>query len=319
MSQNALEYFENTIMPMIEENYAEMVFDMDIMILGSVGLGIDDDISDIEVAIYLDDKLWKSRGKQLQLLLNDCLTKTNRWKKEGSIICVHPVSWLLDGNAEKFLIDTDELPWEKVSFETLFVMQENTILYNSRGILSRLREITSVSKYPEHLWKKFLIIKLKELILEDFFELNKSVQRNHLAEANIIFGNVIQGIYHIAFLISHQYYPWRTHLHWAFENLPVSKSERGFKINLLLATNDWNERVNIINSIIDYYRNYIKTNNLIPEIEILSTDLEQELIWAERLSAWNTPNWRNYIEQRKKAALDNGYSSDQFWVWSLWR
>jgi len=41
-------------------------------------------------------------------------------------------------------------------------------------------------------------------------------------------------------------------------------------------------------------------NNLTPEIEILSNDLEQE-----RLSAWNTPNWRNYIEQRKKIALDS--------------
>lgn len=318
MSKNVLEYFENNVMPMIKENFSEIINEMDIMLLGSVGLGIDDEFSDMEASIYLDDIFWKKQGKQLQLLLDDCLTKTNMWKKEGSIICVHPVSWLLDGNAEKFLNNADELPWEKVSFETLFTMQKNTIYYNSKGTLNRLREITSVSEYPEHLWQKHLIIKLKELIFEDFFEFNKSVQRNHLLEANIIFGKVLEGIYHIAFLISHQYYPWRTHLHWAFENLLVSKIELGTKIDLLLTTNDLKEKVNIINSIIGYYRNYINANNLTPEIEILSNDLEQELLWAERLSAWNTPNWRDYIEQRKKVALDNGYSPDQFWIWSLW-
>lgn len=130
-----------------------------------------------------------------------------------------------------------------------------------------------------YLWKKGIIIKLKELS-ENFFEFKKSVQRNHLIEANILFGKVLEKIYHLAFFISHQYYPWQTHLHWAFENLPVSKIELGTKINSLLSINNWGEKVDKINSIIEYYR--------------------------------------NYIEQRKKIALDNGYSSDQFWVWSLW-
>lgn len=201
--------------------------------------------------------------------------------------------------------------------ETLFTMQKNTIFYNSKGTINRLREITNVSKYPEYLWKKCIIIKIKELI-ENFFELKKSVQRNHLIEANILFGKVLEEIYHLAFFISHQYYPWQTHLHWAFESLPVSKTELGTKINSLLTIDNWREKVDKINSIIDYFKNYINANNLTPEIEILSNDLEQELLWAERLSAWNTPNWRNYIEQRKKIALDNGYSSEQFWVWSLW-
>lgn len=317
MSKNVLQYFENTVIPMIQENFGEIINEMDIMILGSVGLGIDDEFSDMEASIYLDDILWKKQGKHLQLLLNEYLTKTNMWEKEGSIICVHPISWLLDGNAEKFLTNTEELPWEKVSLETLFTMQKNTIIYNSKGTLKQLREITNASKYPEYLWKKYIIIKLNELI-GDFFEFKKSVQRSHLNEANILFGKVLEGIYHLAFFISHQYYPWRTHLHWAFENLSISKTELGTKINSLLTTNDWEKKVDIINSIIDYYKNYINANNLTPEIEILSNDLEKELLWAERLSAWDTPNWRNYIETHKKSALKNGYSADQFWVWSLW-
>lgn len=318
MSKNAINYFKNTIIPLLQTNYPNIISDMDIMILGSVGLGIDDEISDIEAAIYLDDVIWKNQGKQLQLLLNDCIAKTNKWKREGSIICVHPVSWLLDGNSKKFLSDNDALPWENVSFETLFTMQNNTIILNSKGILNRLREITDVNKYPKELWKKLLIINIKELFVEEFFELNKNVQRNHILEANILFGIMIERIYHIAFLVSHEYYPWRTHLDWAFRNLSISKTELSTQIDKLLSTSSWNERVEIIKFIIDFYKNYIKNNNLIPEIDVYSDDLEKELIWSERLSAWNTPDWRNFIKEKEKNAVDSGYSPEQFWVWSLW-
>ena len=44
MSNNAMNYFENIIIPLIQANYPNIISDMDIMILGSVGLGIDDEI-----------------------------------------------------------------------------------------------------------------------------------------------------------------------------------------------------------------------------------------------------------------------------------
>ncbi len=166
--------------------------------------------------------------------------------------------------------------------------------------------------------EKSLITNIKELYVEEFFELNKNVQRNHIPEANILFGLMIERIYHIAFLVSHEYYPWRTHLDWAFRNLSISKTELRSQIDKLLSTSSWNERVKIIKSIIEFYKNYIKNNNLIPEIDVYSDDLETELIWAERLSAWNTPDWRNFIKEKERNAVDSGYSPEQFWVWSLW-
>ncbi len=318
MSKHAIQYFENIIIPLIQTNYPNMISDMDIILLGSVGLGIDDDISDIEASIYLDDVIWKNQGKQLQLLLNECLTKTNQWMSEDSILCVHPVSWLLDGNANQFLSGNDNLPWEDISFETLFTIQKNTIILNSKGTLKHLREKTKATKYPEQLWKKSLITNFKELAIEDFFELRKTVQRNHIPEANILIGIIIERIYHIAFLVSHEYYPWRTHLDWAFRNLSISKTELSTLIDQLLSTNNWNEKVKIIKTIIDFYKNYITNNNLLPEIDVYSDDLEKELIWGERLSAWNTPNWRDFMKEKEKNAIDNGYSPEQFWVWSLW-
>lgn len=320
MSRNAVDYFENTIIPLIQAYFPDLLPEMDIMLLGSVGLGIDDEISDIEAAIYLEDSKWKAHGKGLQLLLNDCLARTNKWKSKGSILCVHPVSWLLDGHSNKFLLNNDNyidnLPWEKVSFETLFTIQNNKIILSNKGILKALREKTVSDKYPQKLWKKMLITNLKELINGEFFELKKDVYRNLTAEAIIIYGIILERIYHVAFLISHEYYPWRTHLDWAFRKLPVSGTELGRYIDKLLVIDNWNERLGMINTIIEFYKSYITNNKIVPEIDLYSDD--NELIWAERLSAWNNPEWRNYIKEKEKDAVENGYNADQFWVFSLW-
>lgn len=322
MARNAVEYFEKTIIPLIQANFSELIPEMDIMLLGSVGLGIDDEISDIEAAIYLEDSTWKAHGMGLQLLLNDCLARTNQWKSKGSIICVHPVSWLLDGYSQKFLSHNNDnlcnLPWEKVSFESLFTIQNNKIILSNKGILKDLREKTAIDKFPSSIWKKLLIINLKELINEGFFELMKDLHRRLAAESGIIYGVIIERIYHIAFLISHEYYPWRTHLDWAFRKLAVSKTELGHCIDKLLASDNWNERLELIESIIEFYKSYITDNELLQEIDLYCDDLENELIWAERLSAWNNPDWRNYIKEKEKIAEENGYKPDQFWVFSLW-
>lgn len=65
------DYFDNTIMPMIRNGHSEIYTEMSIMILGSVGLGIDDKFSDMEAAVYLDDPVWHKHGARLQLSLNE--------------------------------------------------------------------------------------------------------------------------------------------------------------------------------------------------------------------------------------------------------
>jgi len=47
---------------------------------------------------------------------------------------------------------------------------------------------------------------------------------------------MIERIYHIVLLVSHEYYPWRTHLDWAFRNLYISKTELSTQIDKLLST-----------------------------------------------------------------------------------
>jgi hypothetical protein len=88
------------------------------MILGSVALGIDDELSDMEAVIYLSQPIWKQYGAELQLDLNKCLSETNLWKQEGSIISVQPLSWLLGGQGEDIIL-TNNVPWENISIESL--------------------------------------------------------------------------------------------------------------------------------------------------------------------------------------------------------
>lgn len=317
MSVKVTEYFESTVMPMIRNRHSEVLPDMSVMILGSVGLGIDDELSDMEAAVYLNDPVWKKSGGQLQLSLNDCLFEANPWRKDGSVISVYPLSWLLDGHAKKFLTDASDLPWESVSFETLFTMQESLIFYDPQRTLQRLRESTAPSRRPEYLWKKSLLLEFNKLIVEDLSDLKKSVMRNRMAEAHILLGHVLEELIHIGFLIFHKYYPWRTHLRWAFDKHLMLSSRFGSDIDLILTSVDWYKKIEIIEVVIAAYKNYITLNALLPEIDIWSDDLNKELMWAERLKAWETPNWRNWITNCTKKAIESGNASYQFWVWSL--
>ena len=311
-------YFNDVILPMIQSKYPKIYDEMSIMILGSVGLGIDDSYSDLEAAVYLEDELWNRYGRELQLSLEQLLHNTNPWKSKGSILCVHPVSWLLDGNAKAILDNKKEIPWEEISMETLFTIQNNLIVIDQKEILRRLRESTLEQVFPKQLWKKQLILQIKQFMIEDYFELIKCIRRNHLAEATIVFGQVVQDIYQLAFLVSKHYYPWRTHLNWAFEKLSISETELRTYITSLTLTQDWSERVNRIDKTIDFFKDYISRTDLLPELDLDTKDLEKECVWAERLAAWNHPDWKDYIREKEATAISNGYTADDFWIWSLW-
>lgn len=118
MTEKSLNYFNNIIMPLIREKHSDILDEMSFLIGGSVGLGIDDELSDVEGAIYLPDDIWKKNGL-LQINLDQCLRETNLWQPGGSGIQVYPLSWILDGKGEKILAG-GEIPWEKIPFDALY-------------------------------------------------------------------------------------------------------------------------------------------------------------------------------------------------------
>ena len=67
--QDIRSYLEKIIIPLIAGKFPEVAADMTIQVMGSYGLGLQDDISDLDVSIMLNDALWQSRGGHVQLLL----------------------------------------------------------------------------------------------------------------------------------------------------------------------------------------------------------------------------------------------------------
>ncbi|MFN8494870.1 MAG: DUF4037 domain-containing protein [Caldilineaceae bacterium] len=317
MNLSIRSYFENTIISTIIAAYPAIAAEMSIIVLGSQGLGIADQFSDLEAAVYLDDALWRAQGGQLQLLLNACLQTTCPCRLAGSVIAVWPQSWLLGGCATALRTGQPSLPWESVAIEELFTMQENLIVWDPQGFLAEVKQTTSPSHYPLWLWKKRLFVAFKTL-LDDFSELSLNVKRSRQAEAHILFGEVLRTLFHIGFFINRQYYPWRTHLRWAFARLPRETSTVLTHLERAVTSSGWEEKLEATNQVIAFYKEFITHKGLLLEIDLLSADLSEELIWAERLKAWENPHWRDWITRCQEKAMRDGHHPKEFWVWSLW-
>ncbi len=314
MQSDIKTFFENKIIPLITEKYPRVASEMSIQIQGSYGLGIADEYSDLDVIIWLDDLLWKEQGGQVQLLLEHI----PKFAKSVSHceISVWPLSWL--GYRKEFLQDKADLPWENVKFEELYELQNNSVLRDPNNIFQTLKVATSPERFPTWLWKKQLIIKFKKFLCDDFSELNLTTRRDRTSEAQIIFGCVLEDLFHLGFLINKQYYPWRTHLRWAFQKLPNPISQVLSDIDVVTSSPDWNKKLASIKVIVEIYRRYIAEKNILSEIDILSPELTQELIWAERLKAWSKPDWRKWIADCQDKAKTKGNEPGDFWIWSLW-
>ena len=318
MCHSIRQYFDDTIVPAITEKFPTLAGQMSLIVLGSQGLGTADEFSDLEAAVYLDDPLWREHGGHLQLLLNERLRATCPCRSAGSVICVWPHSWLLDGHARDFAEGKNTLPWEQVSIEDLFTVQENLIVYDPKGFLHRLRRATAPDQCPQWLWQKRLILALKKLVYEDVTELDMAVRRDRRTEAHILLGEVLRDLLHIGFLMNGRYYPWRTRLRWAFDRLPDSATNVIPYLDAAVTAPDWQEKLRAVNQAIASYKEHIARERIIPQIDIMSSDLSEELVWAERLKAWEDPKWRDWIKRCTKKAAKAGYPARDFWVWSLW-
>jgi len=312
------EYFDDTIVPAITEKFPEVAKQMSLIVLGSQGLGTADEFSDLEAAVYLDDPLWREHGGHLQLLLNERLRATCPCRSSGSVICVRPHSWLLGGHAHDFAEGKETLPWEQVSIEELFTVQENLIVYDPKAFLLQLRQATAPDQCPRWLWQKRLILALKQLVYEDVTELDMAVRRDRRTEAHILLGEVLRDLLHIGFLMNRRYYPWRTHLRWAFDRLPPTATSIMPYLDAAAAAPDWQEKSSAVDQAIATYKECIARERIIPSVDIMSSDLSEELVWAERLKAWENPQWRDWIDRCTQKAVKAGHPARDFWVWSLW-
>ncbi|MCL1859041.1 MAG: DUF4037 domain-containing protein [Oscillospiraceae bacterium] len=323
MKEKSINYFDNIIMPMIREKHSDILDEMSFMIGGSVGLGIDDELSDLDSAIWLPDDIWKQNGL-LQINLDKCLRETNLWNPCGSGIQVYPLSWILDGKGEKML-NSGNVPWKKLSFDALyglFVLHNQPIWHDPQDRLGRLRKMTMPEKMPEILWKKKLLEKIQAFVDDGMDEIRRCVNRGHYLDAFIPLGDAVKAMLELGFMVCRQYYPYRKHLSWAFNRLPSPISDLKSNFDLLYAAADWEARLNIMETIYNFYRDYIISNNLLPELDFNRVDLiemplhENEFHNASALL--DNPNYLNEMATKKEKAISLGHDAKAWWVINWW-
>lgn len=327
MRKRSIEYFDNIIMPLIRSKHSDILPEMSMRISGSVGQGNDDGYSDLDSEIYLPDDIWKRNGL-LQIELDQRVAETNLWKQDGalngSIIAVHPLSWLLDHQAEKILENGENVPWDKLKLETLFSIHEDFVYHDPQDRFGRLRKFTAPEKMPEKLWKKAIYKKLHDFLSGGIREIEISVLRKQYEAAYIQFGSALQALYELGFLICYQYYPYPKHLQWAFGRLPTSVSKLNENFRTLSVSADWQKRLETMESIYNGYKDYMVAGNIAPELDFSFIDphdmyIHNYMTQAVFFKAWDNPLWFDEVNALREKAVRLGYEPEEFWAVNWWR
>lgn len=327
MRKRSIEYFDNIIMPLIRGRHSDILQEMSMRISGSVGQGNDDEYSDLDSEIYLPDDIWKWNGL-LQIELDQCVAGTNLWKQDGalngSMIAVHPLSWLLDYQAEKILANGENVPWDKLKFETLFSIHEDFVYHDPQDRFGRLRKLTAPEKMPENLWKKAIYKKLHDFLSGGIREIEISVWRKQYEAAYIQFGSALKALYELGFLICHQYYPYPKHLRWAFGKLPAPVSRLTEIFRTLSVTEDWKKKLESMESIYNGYKDYMVARNIAPELDFSFIDphdmyIHNYMTQAVSFKAWNNPFWFDEVRSLREKAVRLGYGPEEFWAVNWWQ
>ena len=110
----------------------------------------------------------------------------------------------------------------------------------------------------------------------------------------------MKALFEIGFIVCRQYYPFRKNLSWAFSRLPSQISDLRSYFDLLSAATDWHERASILETIYEFYRNFIISNSLLPEMDFSRVDLIDFSLHDNEFkivkNILDNPNWR--IEQK---------------------
>ncbi len=318
MCSKATKYFRDLVIPRLRDGFPSLLSESIIVVVGSVGLGIGDHLSDLEANLFLPDDLWEQDGWHMQIILNHCVRETCTWKKDGSVISVCRMSEIIDGHGQEFLEREEDYPWEQVTFETLFGVQNNLVVHDPRGLWAQLRRKTDPSRFPGYLWQKRLLAELKKLVWADLPELQVCVQRGKNVESIILAGQVIEDLLHLGFYASKRYFPWRTNLRWAFDQLTSLPSGITNSLGEAMSATAWETKLAAVQATAEQYVSHISAAGLLPGIDLSADDLGDELVWAERLQAWSAPNWRDYIDRCKQDPKALAEHPDDWWVFSLW-
>jgi hypothetical protein len=323
-------YFDEDVIPLIAREHPDLMSEMSIRVEGSLGFGTQDELSDVDVTLFLPEKLWWERGGQLQLTLLHKLEPLVAqpapqyppshlprdpcawWDLGHSEISVHRLSELLCGQAERVLAGEADVPWEEVPLEELLQLQIHPILRDGHGALARLRELTAPERYPSQLWVRNLIGELIALAGE-LQEFRKAVHRTRPLEAHLFLAEAVRMLFRVIFLVNRQYYPWRGGFLRMFRELPFGPGELLGEFEMIGSGAGWSEKSAAVDRIVRVVTAQILDSGM------LSADMLKYLLHAWGEKAWENPGWLDRAEAYGRQAEEAGYDARYGWIWDQWR
>lgn len=331
--EDILRFLEQETIPLVEARFPEVASEM-IVCVNDYATGTGDLPHHPDAIIYLEDRLWSSKGGHVQLLLE---TSLDAWEETEGIdgardcvgVWVHPLSWLrelrgfLDTRAEA----SAELPWEDISIERFHEVQHAPVLRDPHGVFAHLKDATRPELYPGWLWDKRLIVGLREL-MENLRYGQRALVEGRGIEAGMMLGGAIPDALRLGFLVHRRYYPGHPHLRWAFEQLPPPADAVLPHVDAAASTGDPSQRLAALTAARDLYIAHVAESDLLPTLDLKSPgmglgnldpwgELHQELLWAWRCEAWSNPKWRDWTTRCEKQAREDGHP-EHWWIWSLW-
>ncbi len=331
--EDIFRFLEQEVIPLIEKHYPDVASEM-IVHVNDFAAGTGDLPHHPDAIIYLEDRLWASKGGHVQLLLE---TSLEAWEEsegiDGSRHCVgawvHPLSWLrelrrfLDTRAEA----PADLPWEEIPVERFYEVQHAPVLRDTKGVFAHLKDATRPELYPSWLWEKHLIVGLREL-MENLCYCQRALLEGRGIEANIMLSGVIPDALRLGFFVHRRYYPAHPHLRWAFEQLPAPADAVLAHVDTAASSGDPAGRLAALTAARDIYIAHVADKNLLPTLNLKSPnmglgdlgpweELHQELLWAGRCEAGSNPKWRDWVTDCQRQAAEAGHA-EHWWIYSLW-
>ena len=302
--EKAISYFAEVALPLIRKHQPDLTNRINAVVSGSFAIGQQDEHSDIEIIVYLEDSLWKDHGKMLQLLMQHPPRKFNpshpfycdrkleylyNWHIWGHPeVNVHPLSWILAGQAQGFLSNGGENHWGNVSVENLFEMTHVVALVDSDNLIQRLQYKAVETNAPEWFWRKHLILRFCELRgCPHAFEV--AVKRNRMLEANLTLHPLLRVLSQIALLLERKYYPWwENHQEWALRQISIA-GEILPLFHTMISHPDWNLRVECMHTMIRLFTDIALAKDMI------SMEILDNLMAAKDYEAWRNTDWMTKI------------------------
>jgi hypothetical protein len=252
-------YFAETVVPLLERKFPELLPQMSISLRGSFAFGYFDDYSDMEASIVLPDVLWLEHDERIFREVRDLRFAPHHGHPE---IGVRPYYHLLRSRTLEYLGDNP--PWEHVPIVELHFIQTAQVMFDPSGRLARLQEAISPARFPERLWRLLLLWNLRRVKPLE----RMAVGRGKRHALLIDLAEALKCALQVGHILNRRYYPHHKRLRDSFARLPELADDVLPMLDLLAGSAEWEDKFKALWYVRQVYDEYAIGHGMLTRDEI---------------------------------------------------